>query len=402
MICFGAGGTTGSACISELIDVAKRYARYIRLENPNRSVGVVMTLPAADRVTSDIVENFHEVALQLGQMATAGEISPLIIIDNDKINRMYPRLSQKSFWPCINNDFAGFFDIFNRISALSTQYSSFDSLDYQRIMQAGGCIVMGATKVNKLDDPFSISEAVEDNLQKTLCAGGVDLSTAKEAGCIIVGSRDLMTNLEGLQGNIDYAFDILADMTGQATVRRGIYEDNGNSLKVYTIIAGLDTPTARLQKSSADLHYRMKKVNFKGQPLNQRTKDILPLAEYFLAKQADAYREPYKFLSPEAEELLLNYTWPGDITELREAMGRAYVLTTEQQIQPAALPFKIIFADFTPTSKRTLSFLYQTRRNIITRALDFTKNHKSFTMPNGLVGLSTTTGPSSRSRQVEE
>jgi len=46
MVCFGAGGGTGGGSVIELIEIAKRYARYIGLENPNSKVGVVMTLPA--------------------------------------------------------------------------------------------------------------------------------------------------------------------------------------------------------------------------------------------------------------------------------------------------------------------------------------------------------------------
>ena len=376
MICFGAGGDTGSASVAGLIDVAKRYARYIGLENPSKRVGVVMTLPAVSKVTRKVVEKSSKLASWLGQMAAAGKISPFIIIDNNKINKMYSGITLKSSWQHINSDFAGLFDVFNRFSALSSQYTSFDSLDYRRVMQAGGCVVMGTSEVTKLDDPFAISEAVEDNLHETLHAGRFDLSTAKEAGCIVVGGKDLMTNVKGLQKNIDYAFDVLSNITGQATMRRGIYEDNSNSLMVYTIVAGLAPPKARQERGGEDSYYRMKRVKLRGQPLNRRTEDILPLAEYFLAKQADAYEEPHKFLSLEAEELLLNYAWPGDVAELAGAMEHAYVLSTNQHIEPAALPLKIIFADFASLSRHTLLILYQTRRDIVTRAIDFAKGRR--------------------------
>lgn len=107
---------------------------------------------------------------------------------------------------------------------------------------------MGLTKVNKFSDRFAISGAVKKNLEKTLLAGGFDLSTAKLAGCIVVGGRKLMANIKGLQDNIDYAFDVLSEVTGKASIHRGIYEDNRESLRVYTIIGGLDGPTARLEE----------------------------------------------------------------------------------------------------------------------------------------------------------
>jgi len=249
MVCFGAGGGTGSGSVFGLIEVAKKYARYIGLENANKKVGVVMTLPTVGEATSPLVaENAYRVATRLSELASAGEISSLIIVDNDKIKKRYPGMTVKLFWPSINNTFAGLFDIFNQISALSSQYTSFDPVDYYSIMESGGCTIMGLTKVKKFDDKFAISEAVKKNLEKTLLAGGFDLSTAKLAGCIVVGGKKLMNNISGLQDNIDYAFDVLAGITGQATIHRGIYEDARDCLRVYTIIGGLNSPIARLEE----------------------------------------------------------------------------------------------------------------------------------------------------------
>jgi cell division GTPase FtsZ len=249
MVCFGAGGGTGSGSVGGLIEVAKRYARYIGLENANKKVGVVMTLPTVGEASSPLVaENAHKVATWLSGLASAGEISPLVIVDNDKIHKMYPGMTVKSFWPSINSTVAGLFDIFNRISALSSQYTSFDPVDYHSIMESGGCAIMGLTKVNKFGDKFAISEAVKKNLQKTLLAAGFDLSSAKVAGCIVVGGKKLMNNVSGLQDNINYAFDVLSEITGQATIHRGIYEDGRDCLRVYTIIGGLDSPTTRLEE----------------------------------------------------------------------------------------------------------------------------------------------------------
>jgi hypothetical protein len=107
---------------------------------------------------------------------------------------------------------------------------------------------MGLTKVTKFSDKFALSEAVKKNLHKTLLAGGFDLKTAKLAGCMAVGGKKLMSSAKGLQDNINYAFDVLTEITGKATIHRGIYEDNRDSLRVYTIIGGLDAPAERLEE----------------------------------------------------------------------------------------------------------------------------------------------------------
>ena len=249
MVCFGAGGGTGSGSVLGLVEVAKRYARYIGLKNPNKKVGVVMTLPTIGEASSPIVaENACRTAAELSQMAAAGEISPLVIVDNDKINKMYPNMTVKSFWPTINNSFASLFDIFNRLSALSSRYSTFDPVDYHSIMESGGCAIMGLTKVSQFKDKFALSQAMKKNLEKTLLAAGFDLATAKLAGCIVVGGKKLMSSVPGLQDNIDYACDVLSEVTGNATVHRGVYEDERESLRVYTIIGGLQSPVTRLEE----------------------------------------------------------------------------------------------------------------------------------------------------------
>ena len=249
MVAFGAGGGTGSGSAEGLIEIAKKYARYIGLENPNKHVGVVMTLPTLGEASSPMVaENAYNVATRLSELASAGEISPLIIVDNDKVHKMYPGMTVRSFWPSINSTVASLFDIFNRLSALNSRYTSYDPVDHNSVMQAGGCSIMGLTKVDKYNDKFAVSEAVKQNLHKTLLASGFDLSSAKLAGSIFVGGRKILGNVKGLQGSIDYAFDVLSEVTGNATVHRGIYEDDRDSLRVYTIIGGLEAPTARLEE----------------------------------------------------------------------------------------------------------------------------------------------------------
>jgi cell division GTPase FtsZ len=248
MVCVGAGGGTGGGGVAELIEVAKKHARYIGITEPDKKVGAIMTLPTVGEAGSPKVgDNAWKVATQLSELASTGQISPLIFIDNDRIKKLYPGMTVKSFWPGINSTVAGLFDIFNRLSALSSRYTSFDPVDYHSIMEAGGCAIMGLTTVSGFKDRYAISQAVKANLEKTLLAGGFDLTTAKLAGCIVVAGRKLIEGVKGLQDNIDFAFDNLSEITGDATIHRGIYEDGRDSLRVYTIIGGLDICTSRLE-----------------------------------------------------------------------------------------------------------------------------------------------------------
>jgi cell division GTPase FtsZ len=370
MVGFGAGGGTGSGSAAGLIEIAKRYAGYVGLKNADKSVGVVMTIPSTTQIGSELTaQNAHKAAVEITGLARAGKISPLIVLDSDRINKIYPTTAVELLWPGTNSVFANLFSVFNRLSAFGSPYTSFDPLDYLSIIQCGGCLVMSRSEVGRLDEPFAISEAVRKSLEQTLFGGRVDLSTAKAAGCIVLGGRELMANIRGLQDNIHYAFDVLSEMTGQATLHRGIYEDNRDSLRVYTIIGGLDVPAARLQELSSESYFRPKVVDMDGPPLPQRKEEILPLAEYFLAREAASYGRGDKVLRLDTKQLLLNYCWPGNVRELAKAMERASELTTGQVVLPDALPFQIVFADSETYPRQLLPALDKARRRIIVKAL---------------------------------
>ena len=126
----------------------------------------------------------------------------------------------------------------------------------------------------------------------------------------------------------------------------------------------------------ADLYYRLNVVNLEVPPLRRRKEDIQALAEYFLNNQSVFYNEPPKTLSPDAKNLLLNYSWPGNIRELANAMERAYVLTISDQIQPAVLPFEIIVAENSPSHEHHLPTLDEVKRKVITQTLKYTRGRK--------------------------
>lgn len=126
----------------------------------------------------------------------------------------------------------------------------------------------------------------------------------------------------------------------------------------------------------ADLYYRLDVVRLEVPPLRQRKEDIIPLAEHFLANQAAFYCEPEKSLSRQATQLMLSYSWPGNVRELANAMERAYVLTPGPEIQPAAMPFEIIVADYAAYPQNELPTLDDVKRRVITKTLEFTKGRK--------------------------
>ena len=123
-------------------------------------------------------------------------------------------------------------------------------------------------------------------------------------------------------------------------------------------------------KFRADLFYRLNVVTVHVPPLRERPEDVLCLAEYFLACQAELYHEPCKVLSDVVKKLLVDYHWPGNVRELANVMERAYVLTDTEIITPALLPTEILVAGPMENGKARLPTLDEAQRKVIVQALN--------------------------------
>jgi DNA-binding NtrC family response regulator len=72
-----------------------------------------------------------------------------------------------------------------------------------------------------------------------------------------------------------------------------------------------------------DLYYRVAGVCIELPPLRKREGDIELLARHFMDEYARRYNRPTPDITDETMELLLSYTWPGNIRELEYTMAAA-------------------------------------------------------------------------------
>ena len=87
-----------------------------------------------------------------------------------------------------------------------------------------------------------------------------------------------------------------------------------------------------------DFYYRLNVVNLEIPPLRERIDDVPLLAGYFLDRYAkEAGRNDLRF-SPEAQALLLQYDYPGNVRELENAVRRAVTLGEGVMVLPSDLP----------------------------------------------------------------
>lgn len=76
-----------------------------------------------------------------------------------------------------------------------------------------------------------------------------------------------------------------------------------------------------------DLYYRIHVIRLRIPPLCERKEDILWFAQLFLAQCAQQSGENH-VLSPIAERTLLDYSWPGNLRELKHSVERSCILSS--------------------------------------------------------------------------
>ena len=90
-------------------------------------------------------------------------------------------------------------------------------------------------------------------------------------------------------------------------------------------------------KFREDLYYRLNTVPLKIPPLRDRKEDIYLLFRKFIADFTDKYRSPNVHLDEGAQQSLMNYSWPGNVRQLKNIAEQIAVLERERNITAQSL-----------------------------------------------------------------
>ncbi|MCA5006017.1 sigma 54-interacting transcriptional regulator [Sphingobacterium bovistauri] len=90
-------------------------------------------------------------------------------------------------------------------------------------------------------------------------------------------------------------------------------------------------------KFREDLYYRLNTVPLRIPSLRERKEDVFLLFRKFIVDFADKYRTPGVQLTPEAQELLADFSWPGNIRQLKNVAEQIAILEKERTIDATIL-----------------------------------------------------------------
>ncbi len=131
-----------------------------------------------------------------------------------------------------------------------------------------------------------------------------------------------------------------------------------------------------------DLYYRINIINIYLPPLREIREDIPLLFNHFLKELAREKRQEIREVLPEAMRVLQNYSWPGNIRELRNIAERALIVSRGSQLKLEDMPPALQETVDLPISKNQplpmlKDLLEKTEKRAIIQSLKLANNNKA-------------------------
>ncbi len=104
-----------------------------------------------------------------------------------------------------------------------------------------------------------------------------------------------------------------------------------------------------------DLFYRLNVIPMHLPPLRDRDMDIIILAEHFLSRFCSDKSRKRMRISPHARDMLMTYSWQGNVRELENFMERLSILCDNDTISPQDLPDKVVIEAGKQPVKKSLA-----------------------------------------------
>ena len=131
-----------------------------------------------------------------------------------------------------------------------------------------------------------------------------------------------------------------------------------------------------------DLFYRLNVVTINLPPLRERQEDIPLLIDHYLQNFKKENNKTALEIDQNAVKILQNYSWPGNIRELRNCIENMVVLAKTDVVSPDDIPSKIVSVinddvNFSRSTAGSTLNIKNREKDLIIKALAETKNNRS-------------------------
>jgi DNA-binding NtrC family response regulator len=107
-----------------------------------------------------------------------------------------------------------------------------------------------------------------------------------------------------------------------------------------------------------DLLYRIEVVSIRMPPLRERTGDIPLLVDHYIKNFSRQYQKEVEDVDPDLMDALMNYSWPGNIRELKNCLARAIIFSKGTTLHSHSIPESISFFSGGTENSRAKNLLY--------------------------------------------
>ncbi len=235
-VCFASAGGTGAGGYSKVVEVARQFMQAKR--RPSR-VGAIIALPKDEEG-----QKFAKNCLYTMKLLVRLKISPIIFIDNQKIQDLYHPGSGEEHYK-ENATVATNLHMFNRLAGTDSEHTSLDRQDLATLLD-GGVITFAAESITKWNNAADISTPIRERLRGNVLAT-VDVSKANIAGLVYVLNGTAYD--EAKSADLDHGTAMFTRMLDKgSTVFPGRYRGTSPdaSILVLAMIGALPWPKERL------------------------------------------------------------------------------------------------------------------------------------------------------------
>ena len=156
----------------------------------------------------------------------------------------------------------------------------------------------------------------------------------------------------------------------------------GSNKEIYVDVRIISATNEDLTKAveegrfREDLYHRLNEFSIHIPSLSERSEDLFLFTEFFLEQANTSLNKNVMGLSKEVETAFKQYSWPGNLRELKNIIKRSVLLTQGETIPLDVIPREVITAS--ESKKTTVDFSKESNeKQLILNALKETGNNKS-------------------------
>lgn len=146
--------------------------------------------------------------------------------------------------------------------------------------------------------------------------------------------------------NLSYEIQVGLLRLVQERKLRKIGASRDKSIDVRILVASNEDLRKSVQegKFREDLYFRFNEFSITVPPLRDRKDDIEPFSKYFLELANEELNKDMIGFDPEVIEVFQNYSWPGNLREMRNVIRRAILLSSGKTITLSGLPPELVYS----------------------------------------------------------